>query len=119
MVIPACKIYKFGYAAQKTFVDKPISYEWELNIEICDDYLNVYLRCFKCYSKVDIQKYTCNFRILNNMLLENPFIVKVHYDKMMRLFEDKYLIVLPQIVENDMWNKLYNFINKVGSKLDF
>lgn len=53
------------------------------------------------------------------MLLENPFIVKVHYDKMMRLFEDKYLIVLPQIVENDMWNKLYNFINKVGYKLDF
>ena len=113
MVIPACKIYKFDYVAQKTFVDKPISYKWELNIENCVDYLNVNLRCFKCYSKVDIQKYTCNFRILKNMLSYNPFIVKVHYDKMMRLFEDKYLIVLPQIVENDMWNKLYNFIKKL------
>jgi hypothetical protein len=100
-------------ALQKTFIDKPISYKWELNIENCVDYLNVNLRCFKCYSKVDIQKYTCNFRILKNMLSYNPFIVKVHYDKMMRLFEDKYLIVLPQKVENDMWNKLYNFIKKL------
>ena len=112
MVIPACKIYKFDYVAQKTFVDKPISYKWELNIEICDDYLNVYLRCFKCYSKVDIQKYTCNFRILKNMLSENPLIVKVYYDDTMQLFKNKYLIVLPKTVENDMWNKLYNFIKK-------
>jgi hypothetical protein len=53
------------------------------------------------------------------MLSENPLIVKVYYDDTMQLFKNKYLIVLPQTVENDMWNKLYNFIKKVGYKLDF